>query len=141
MDLWMLGARVRSCTTQIHCSVTAEGPDIVKIFHDLRFPATVYKQGHSERFWTSTFHIGILQTSVAVELLPLKLSGLMMLCLKSSWHETVFHLVSTLAKSKTYLYRNSNHMEHDQIADEYSESFVVSKLNLFTLELLSRLKS
>lgn len=32
------------------------------------FPATVYKQGHSERFWTSTFHIGILQTSVAVEL-------------------------------------------------------------------------
>lgn len=65
----------------------------------------------------------------------------MMLCLKSSWHETVFHLVSTLAESKTYLYRNSNHTEHDQIADEYSESFVVSKLNLFTLELLSRLKS
>lgn len=50
-----------------------------------------------------------------------------MLCLKSSWHKTVFHLVwanfGLYLESKTYLYRNSNHTHQDQIADEYLESF------------------
>lgn len=32
-------------------------------------------------------------------------------------------------------------MEQDQIADAYLESFVVSKLNVFTLGLFSQLKS
>lgn len=32
-------------------------------------------------------------------------------------------------------------MDQDQIADEYLESFVVSKLNLFTLGFFSQLKS
>lgn len=99
----------------------------------------------------STFYIWILQTSAAVKLFasyifrPLSFSGSMMLRLKSSWHETVFHLVwaniGPYPENKTYLYRNSNHTDQDQIADEYLESFVVSELNLFTLGLYPQLKS
>lgn len=54
-----------------------------------------------------------------------------------------FTLANALKKTATYLNCNLNHTHRDRILDAYLESFVVSKLHLFTLGplSLSQLKS
>lgn len=51
-----------------------------------------------------------------------------------TWSEVT---LATIPKYKTYFSRNSNHTDWDETADEYLEAFVGTKLNLFTLGLLS----
>lgn len=72
------------------------GPDIMKIFYDLSL-TTVYVQGRSNwlKFYLQclSFMSGSSKHLLQACCRPLSLPGSMMLCLKSSWQETVFHLV------------------------------------------------